>query len=92
LARSLVGQSARLGLGVADLAWISFSHGNIARAESRLEESADLFGELGDWASQLGLRALAFVRYNQGRLEEAAASPSTSRSRVARRGTVGPIA
>ena len=57
-----------------NLAWISFSHGNIPLTEKRLEESADLFGELGDWGGlgwAYGL--LAFVRYNQGRLDEAAA-------------------
>ncbi len=44
------------------------------RAESRLEESADLFGELGDWGGlSWAYGLLAFVRYNQGRLEEAAA-------------------
>ena len=42
-------------------------------AERRLQESAELFGELGDWGGlgwAFGL--LAFVRYNQGRLDEAA--------------------
>ena len=46
-----------------NLAWISFTHGNVARAESRLEESADLFGELGDWGGlSWAYGLLAFVR------------------------------
>ena len=57
-----------------NLAWISFSRGDIAhRREAACRESAELFGELGDWGGlgwAYGL--LAFVRYNQGRLDEAA--------------------
>ena len=48
--------------------------GDIAQAEQRLQQSASVFAELGDWGGlgwAYGL--LAFVRYNQGRLEEAAA-------------------
>ena len=44
------------------------------QAEERLNKSADVFSELGDWGGlgwAFGL--LAFVRYNQGRLAEAAA-------------------
>ena len=57
-----------------NLAWISFTRGDIAHAEERLQQSASAFAELGDWGGlgwAYGL--LAFVRYNQGRLEEAAA-------------------
>ena len=44
-----------------------------SRAEDRLQQSAQAFAELGDWGGlgwAYGL--LAFVRYNQGRIEEAA--------------------
>ena len=56
-----------------NLAWISFSNGEIPKAEKRLNASADVFSELGDWGGlgwAYGL--LAFVRFNQGRLDEAA--------------------
>jgi tetratricopeptide (TPR) repeat protein len=56
-----------------NLAWISFQRGATRDAEERLHESADMFAELGDWGGlgwALGL--LAYVRYMQGRLDEAA--------------------
>ena len=59
------------GWALQNLAWVAFSAGRIAEADTRCEESVAIFADLGDrggmaWA--LGL--LAFVRYHQGRFEE----------------------
>ena len=62
-------------------------------AEERLNASADVFMELGDWGGlgwAYGL--LAFVRYNQGRLDEAAALAEHIAIEAARPATVGPSA
>src|SRR6185295_4352851 len=56
-----------------NLAWISFTGGDIKAAEARLQQSASAFAELGDWGGlSWAYGLLAFVRYNQGRNEEAA--------------------
>ena len=67
-------QPARRGVGVAEPGVdLVLARQHPPRRE-RLEESADLFGELGDWGGlSWAYGLLAFVRYNQGRLEEAAA-------------------
>lgn len=55
-----------------NLAWIAFTTGEVAEAESQLDRAGAVFAELGDrggtaWTEGL----LAFVRFQQGRLDEA---------------------
>lgn len=77
----------RRGLGRAEPRWIRFSRGDIDVAEAHLTDAAVAFGQLGDrggsaWADGL----LAFVRFHQGRFDEARELAERVLKESARRG------
>ena len=54
------------------MAWISFVQSDMAQAEERLNHAASTFVEMGDRGGLAWVHGLlAFVRFNQGRFEEA---------------------
>ena len=54
-----------------NLAWIAFTRGRPDEAEERINQSAAVFAEIGDWGGSPGRSGLAWVRFNQGQLAEA---------------------
>ena len=55
-----------------NLAWIAFARGKVASAEARLGEAAATFTEVGDTGGLMWtLGLLSFVRYSEGRFDEA---------------------